>query len=499
MQDVPGLGKEKDMERSNYIFGNQISEKTYKKACKAKEKYVKKFGDDSKATYHLSVQENGIVGPPLGVQNLVIGEKSQAIDQENGIVIGNIRMGFGHYRISMAMASAAHAMGYTPYWFDLNSFQDTTGGKVIEHLNSLYSMGSRWSQKYPLFNKLYWEPLNSEGFKKLSYNAADQKVSELMTPVYKELPKDIPFVATHAWPAQAAVHAGLTRVVNAIPDNWPMALHLSEGAIHTVQTPSSYLGYKTLKNMDGNKILKPIPEGELYDVGHYIDHELVSNLKEDCEKRLRRIREKRTKRILLTVGGAGAQREIFAQIIRKVLPLVKKKEVALYINVGDHKKVWEGLCQDIPELKDMSETYFDDWQKTTTFAEQAMEQEVSGIHVFYHQEIFAAVYSTNLLMRSTDLLVTKPSELAFYPVPKLMIKRVGGHEAWGAVRAAEVGDGTIECGQLEQALSMLELLITEDEILKKMTESIIKADSIGVYNGAYKVIELAVKGSMEER
>lgn len=46
---------------------------------------------------------------------------------------------------------------------------------------------------------------------------------------------------------------------------------------------------------------------------------------------------------------------------------------------------------------------------------------------------------------------------------------------------------------------MLELLITEDEILKKMTESIIKADSIGVYNGAYKVIELAVKGSMEER
>jgi hypothetical protein len=49
-------------------------------------------------------------------------------------------------------------------------------------------------------------------------------------------------VGTHVWPAQAAVHAGMTHVVNAIPDNWPMALHLSEGAIHTVQTPSAYLG-----------------------------------------------------------------------------------------------------------------------------------------------------------------------------------------------------------------------------------------------------------------
>ena len=27
----------------------------------------------------------------------------------------------------------------------------------------------------------------------------------------------------------------MKHVVNAIPDNWPMALHLSEGSIHTVQ------------------------------------------------------------------------------------------------------------------------------------------------------------------------------------------------------------------------------------------------------------------------
>lgn len=482
------------MEHSKVIFGNEIPDKVYKKAVKAKKKHIKKFGDDSNTTYHLSVKDNETIGSFLGVKNIVIGNESQPLNREKGIVIGNIRMGFGHYRISMAMASAAHAMGYTPYWFDLNSFNQTTGGKVIDYLNSLYSMGSRFSQKYSLFNKFIWEPLNSEGFRKLSYNSSDQKVSELMTPVYKELPRDIPFVATHVWPAQAAIHSGLTKVVNAIPDNWPMALHLSEGSIHTVQTPSSFLGYKTLRGMDGKKILKPIPDGDLFEVGHYIDHELVSNLEADCEKRLKRIKDKKAKRILLTVGGAGAQKEIFVKIIQKILPLVKENKAVLYINVGDHKVVWEGLCQEIPELNTISEKYFDDWKKTCEFAEKAINNEVKGVHAFYNKEIFAAVYASNLLMRSTDILITKPSELAFYPIPKLMIKRVGGHEAWGAIRAAEVGDGTIECSELDRTIQMLDLMLSSNEILTMLTQNILKANSIGVYNGAYKVVELAVKG-----
>lgn len=480
------------MDRSKTIFGNEVSEKIQHKALKSKQKYLRKFGDDAKTHYKLCVQKNPILYPFLGIQNIVTSETSEKIIEEKGIIIGNIRMGFGHYRISMAIASAAHSMGLTPYWFDLHAYKETTGGKVIKHLNDLYSMGSRWSQKYPLFNRFYWEPLNSEGFKKLSYNAMDQKVSELMTPIFKDLPKDMPFVATHVWPAQAAVHAGMKQVVNVIPDNWPMALHLAEGSIHTVQTPSAYLGYKTLKGMDGKQVLKPIPEGQIFDVGHYIDHELVANLNEDCDKRLKRIESGQAKRILLTVGGAGAQKEIFAEIIKNLLPRIERNEVTLMINVGDHLKVWDGLIEDIPELKNISQSYFNEWEKTKSFAEVALNQEVMGIHVFYNEDIFAAVYSSNLLMRAADILVTKPSELAFYPVPKLMIKRVGGHEAWGAIRAAELGDGTLECETVESTLQMLDLLLTSNDLLKNLCDNIVKANSIGVYNGAYKVVELAI-------
>ena len=74
-------------------------------------------------------------------------------------------MGFGHYRISMAMASAANSMGLIPYWMDLNSYPETTCTKVISAQNDLYSKGSRISQKSKVFNKVIWEPINYTGFK----------------------------------------------------------------------------------------------------------------------------------------------------------------------------------------------------------------------------------------------------------------------------------------------------------------------------------------------
>ena len=295
-------------ERSKSIFGNAMSEKTYRKAVRSKQKYAKKFGDDSEKNYPVILQKNEHIGDLLGVYDIRLGEENTAgsgtFDNEKGIIVGNIRMGFGHYRISMAIASAARSMGYTPYWMDLNSYQQTTCTRVISAQNDLYSLGSRLSGKSRLFNRFVWEPMNYEGFRKLSYNAADQKNAELMAPVYRNVPHDIPVVATHVWPAQAAIHADMKYVVNAIPDNWPMALHFSEGSVHTVQTHYAYQGYRILNGMQGNDVLKPMPEDALYYTGHYIDHELVSNIEKDCAARRKRKENGEPMRFLLTIGGA---------------------------------------------------------------------------------------------------------------------------------------------------------------------------------------------------
>lgn len=481
-------------DRSRMIFGNTVSPKDYEKALKSKAKYARKYGDDANANYPAKLVNNGCLYTPLGVRDIRVAEGTgdSGFDLQKGVIVGNIRMGFGHYRISIAMASAAHALGYTPYWMDLNSYPETTCTKVIGAQNDLYSLGSRLSQRFYLFNKLVWEPMNYEGFRKLSYNASDQKNAELMAAVFANVPKEIPVIGTHVWPAQAALHAGMKYVVNAIPDNWPMALHLAEGSVHTIQTHQSYMGYRILNGMRGKEVLKPMPADSLVYTGHYIDHELVANLEHDCEARLARKKNGEPMRFLLTIGGAGAQRELFAAVIRHLLPAVREKRAALYVNVGDYRKVWDELLKEVDGLRELSVEHFDNWPETTRFAADAVDGKVEGVHAFYHQNIFEAVYCTNLLMRSCDVLATKPSELAFYPVPKLFLKRIGGHERWGAIHSAEMGDGTLECEDIPHTLQMIDLLLGEEALFGEMIKAILVNKAAGVYDGAYNVVKLAV-------
>lgn len=391
-------------------------------------------------------------------------------------------------RIAMAIASCAHALGYKPYWFDLSSFHGTTGSEMIKKQNALYSFGSKLSQRSRLFNRLYWEPLNSEGFRKLSYNAVDQKNAELLVPLYANFPKDIPFAGTHVWPAQGAVHGGLKNVANVIPDNWPMGLHLSEGALHTVQTPFAFAGYKMLKGMTKKKTLG-MPSGSLLYTGHYVDHELVSNLYEDTEKRRKRIEEGKPLRLLIPVGGAGAGKEMIKELLRYLAPRIEKKDVQVLLNFGDHLNMYEALCKELPELMKGAAVHFDTYEEVEKMALH-MDQHLEGVHVFYHQDIFEAVYATNLLMRESDLLLTKPSELSFYPIPKLFLKRVGGHEAYGAIYAAQQGDGTAECETKEEMIGMMEALLSQKELLLAMNRRILQLHKQQVYHGGYEVVKL---------
>ena len=487
-------------ERSKVIFGNKMSDSVYKKALDSKKKFLEKYPDDPDCTYNAVIRDNKVIGESLGVKDIRLedSESDYPFDEEKGLIVGNIRMGFGHYRISMAMASCANALGYTPYWLDLNSFEKTTCTKVISAQNELYSLGSRLS-KNPVFNKMVWEPVNYEGFRALSYNAVDQKNAELMAAVYQNIPKDIPVIGTHVWPAQAALHAGMKYVVNAIPDNWPMALHLAEGAVHTIQCRDAYMGYRVLNGMNKNRLSKPMPDNDLIYTGHYVDDEIVKNIKSDSKRRMKRKKDKKPMRFLLTIGGAGAQKEIFEAIIKHLLPAVKKEQAAIFVNVGDYRNVWDELVSSVDGMREISTEHFEDFSAASDFAADALDDDVTGIHGFYHSDIFEAVYITNLLMRCSDVLVTKPSELAFYPVPKLFIRRVGKHEMWGAIHSAEVGDGTLECRDIPHILQMTDLFLKGSRLLSDMTEAILLNNKAGLYDGAYKVVKKAFELREKEK
>ena len=247
--------------------------------------------------------------------------------------------------------------------------------------------------------------------------------------------------------------------------------------------------------MAKKNINNPMPADSLVYTGHYVDHELVSNIEKDCDARIARKETGKPMRFLLTIGGAGAQKEVFAAIINDLMPDIRDNKAAIYVNIGDYKNVYEDLLSMCPGMGEVTKTHFDNWEETERFAEEALKDDadIRGIHLFCHSNIFEAVYCTNLLMRSCDVLVTKPSELSFYPVPKIFIKRIGGHEMWGAIHSAEIGDGTLECEDIPHTLQMIRLFKNEKTPLINMCESIKNNKKAGLYDGAYKVVELAMK------
>ncbi len=503
--------------QNDTVFGNQISKADIKNSIKEKNKLFKKFKPDPDCRLTLYQKKNQFLEPVFGLNELTFDKNENKPDFNKAILVGNIRMGYGHYRIAMAIASAANHFGYTPLWFDLLSFEGTRGSKIIGHLNNLYSLGSRLSQKYKLFNRYYWEPLNSTGFKSLAYNYKDRMMCELMTDIYMNIPKEVPYIGTHAWATLSALNAGMKTVVNVIPDNWPMGLHLAEGAIHTVQSNSAFLGYKVLREMDKkSEILNPIPAGKIVNTGHFIDHEIVSGIDKNCEARIDRINKNKTKNILMTIGGAGAQAQMYLDIIKDQIKNIKNNRVNLWLNLGDHYSTLELFTSKLKEYKDMI-TVIDDSLVVKAFKQADNENSTDsldnnileklfnlsetgktarkGITIFINRDIFKAVYLTNILINHCDILVTKPSELAYYPVPKLFVKRIGGHEEWGAIRSSEIGDGTIECETNLRAIQMLNLMLDEPEILTSFNKNIINNNKIGIYNGAYNAVRLAITGN----
>ena len=142
-------------DRTVIIFGNPIDAKTVRQAVKSKAKFIRKYGDDSAADYRFAAEDIPALDF-IGAKKLVFSETEQPLT-DNPLVVGNIRMGFGHYRISIAMASCARALGYTPYWLDLAGF-DATGSKMIRSQNDLYSLGSRISQTSRLFTSSSGNP-----------------------------------------------------------------------------------------------------------------------------------------------------------------------------------------------------------------------------------------------------------------------------------------------------------------------------------------------------
>ncbi len=486
-------------ESGRSIYGNPLPPSSLRSAERLFRRYAKRFHFDPSWRPRLAWETPSGPAELFGIRMIEQAVESgterepvpTTLEPSRDLVIGTIRMGFGHYRMAIAIASAAHHAGMRPWWLDFLAFPGSAASSTISHLEHLYALGSRMSQRSKLFNRYAWERITSDVPHRLSYVPRDDAICRLFVPLPSALPAGAAFAATHPWTARAAIEAGANAVVNVVPDNYPMAFHVVEGALHAIQTPSAYFGYRALKDMGPyHEEPIPMPDDAISFTGHFVDHEIVENVDADCERRLRRLRDRRPRRLLLTIGGSGAQVARFIAIIRASRPSVEAGELSVLVNMGDLRERWKEL-QALLQAENFRYHLHSEWKDTSAFARETLDGDAVGIHVFLHDSVFPAVYTTNVLLRCADIMVTKPSELSFYPVPKLFIQRVGRHEMWGAIRGAEIGDGTLERRSSGGALQSLRLFLSDDDLLTLYSRSIVKNKSIGIYDGAYNVVKLA--------
>lgn len=116
--------------------------------------------------------------------------------------------------------------------------------------------------------------------------------------------------------------------------------------------------------------------------------------------------------ILFSVGGAGAQKEIGAAILRKLFPFIRRGEIKVVLSAGIRRWVMEYFLNCIKELKldDLRGEYID---------------------IIYEERIEDYFEKFNRTLRKTDILWTKPSELSFYSalgIPIIAAPPIGSHE-----------------------------------------------------------------------
>jgi hypothetical protein len=312
------------------------------------------------------------------------------------------------------------------------------------------------------------------------------RLAERVAPLMRHLPKDLPVISTYPLCGQIAVACGFERVVNLVVDNYPQHFLLVPGALNLVQSPGNH-----------TKLLQlGMPPDSVAWAGSWVSHDIATNAIEDSADRIARRRARAPLRLLVPVGGAGAQKVTINALLTELAPLLREGRIHVMINAGDHAHMTAAFLARLTALG-IEHREVDSYARLRMFC---MEHPLDGpepgpapVTLFHFDRHFEAFSATDLLIRICDVMATKPSELAFFPVPKLHIRRVGDHEAASALRSMELGDGTPECREVADAVRTLRLMLDDTGLLPRMNEDIALHSRSKLYDGSRVALERALE------
>jgi len=132
--------------------------------------------------------------------------------------------------------------------------------------------------------------------------------------------------------------------------------------------------------------------------------------------------------ITYAIGGAGAQKEIATDIMSSLGEKIISREIILNIIVG---------------VKLDLRMYFENIAKSIGL-EENLGQNINIIFAFDKKTLFA---TTNTILRMTDILWTKPSEMSFYTalgLPIIIAPPIGDHENFNKEWLEHLGSGFVQ-------------------------------------------------------
>lgn len=182
--------------------------------------------------------------------------------------------------------------------------------------------------------------------------------------------------------------------------------------------------------------------------------------------------------VMFAIGGAGAQADMVRKILTGLGAHIRKGEVRLTLSCGIQKKVFERVLGDVSKAR--------------------LRPELDrGLRVIYDQDVYAYLDRFNAGLRQTDVLWTKPSELAFYcglGLPILMADPIGAHEELNKRWLREIHAGVSPPGPVEACGEWLFDLRENGRLAEAAWDGFLKARKLG----AYKIERLVRTGEFRE-
>lgn len=166
--------------------------------------------------------------------------------------------------------------------------------------------------------------------------------------------------------------------------------------------------------------------------------------------------------ITFAVGGAGAQKEIGAGILKKLAGQIRNRSLNINLVAGSR-----------PEIKN----YFENEIKANNL------ETCSNVKIIFSLDKLEYFKKFNECLRTSDLLWTKPSELSFYcalGLPIIIATPVGSQEDFNREWLLSLGAG-LEVEPLDYINEWWPNLINSGRLARVAVDGFLNAENLGTY------------------